>query len=215
MTDLAVLRMPVGGEWSVGEWTEFLATLNSTYSCLALLDVVEQLSKKQQEIPEYSEETLIRINKLLKITTITASASEVFLITDEFFLEHRLYVAVPPKMTMLALQYGSEGVSDLLGHGGAIEAICESFNNILKAFTERKARKINNALMQLELIEKRVESYKKTGADDESVAQYREALLAQSDRVLSKLIRDGKLKKNAVVLPPPPEYRKLPPPAAS
>jgi len=65
----------------------------------------------------------------------------------------------------------------------------------------------------MKLIDIQVEQYEKTGATKEEVEQYRLGLLKASNPVLRKLIRNGKLPDKAKMLPPPPLYPRLPPPA--
>lgn len=213
MAELAVLRIPVDGEWEANEWAEFLNAMDGFYSKLAILEIAEQLVMRVTEPPSEDARLSNRVGRLMALVTDTTRSSQDFLKRDDFHFERQLDIDIPPVLVVIALQYGSKGYTDLLGHGEILKSICGSFNKLVAFFANRKKKKLENQILTMKLIDIRVEQFEKTGATKEEIAKYRLALLKDIDPVLRKQIRDGKLPDKAKMLPPPPNYPRLPPPA--
>lgn len=209
MADLAVLRIPVDGEWEANEWADYLNAVDSIYSRLAILEIAEQLLTRDTKRPREKAELSNRVRRLMALVTDPSRRSQNFLKDDDFLFEKQLQIDIPPVLVVIALKYGSEGFSDFLGHGKIVKAICGSFDKLVETLAGHKERKIGNRLAQTKLIDALVEQFEKAGATKEQVEQYRLALLQDSDPVLRKLIKKRKLPGNAKVLPPPPNYPPL------
>jgi hypothetical protein len=208
-----VLRIPVDGEWQANEWAEFLNAMDGFYSKLAVLEIAKQLVMRETEPRSEDAQLSNRVGRLIALVTDPSRSSQDFLKEDDFRFERQLEIEIPPVLLVIALRYGSEGFTDFLGHGESLKAICGSFNKLIDYFANRKKRKIGIQIQNMNLINLKVEQYEKTGATPKEVAQYRLALLKDSDPVLRKQIRNGKLPDKAKMLPPPPNYPLLPPPA--
>ena len=207
--ELAVLRIPVDGKWEAGEWAEFLNAVDSIYSKLALLTIAEQLITRNPKSQRERVQLSNRVRRLMGLVTDPFRRSQDFLKDDDFLFEKQLQIDIPPVLVVIALQYGSRGFADFLGHGKIVKSICGSFDKLVDTLAGHKGRKIADSIAQTKLIDARVEQFEKTGATKEQVEQYRLALLQDSDPVLRKLIKKGKLPDRARRLPPPPNYPPL------
>jgi hypothetical protein len=213
--ELAVLRIPVDGEWEANDWAEFFNAVDNIYSRLAILEIAEQLLTRDTKRPREKVELSNRVRRLMALATDPSRRSQDFLKDDDFRFEKQLQIDIPPVLVVIALKYGSEGFSDFLGHGKVVKAICSSFDKLIDTLAGHKGRKIANRIAQTKLNDELVEQFVKAGATTEQAEQYRRALLEDSDPVFRKLIKKGKLPKKAEILTPPPNYLRLPPPAVA